>query len=377
MSNFYNSHSKVDIILLKRLIESALEIYAKLISIPANHLTPYVRSEIANASRMAYFYMIKDLKNDQQKLARCTNEEINKYAEYCIRVYREIVESRHSSTKKGMDMYSSLSFSLESTIIYLINAIKPLSKSNPLETLIPDLFLKFFKQSLGLLRMLNLDLASEAYSSWRTLHEAECVIKLLVEGGEPLQKVYLRHLIYNNAFRHSITNKAESDKIFDELKTKMKSHDLKSKDMKKFIEYGWLYACKDYHEEDKEFKLNFRNGLQKAAGLEEYNQWYEMASELIHSSPIFFYANNSFFLDITTVNLSDIVLRAVGYFNKYVIKENVTIEKSDIIKDMLIENLKHYAEKQDDSFYTKYKDYLTEDDDENESTSENKQNKAK
>lgn len=377
MSNFYNSHSKVDIILLKRLIESALEIYAKLISIPANHLTPYVRSEIANASRMAYFYMIKDLKNDQQKLARCTNEEINKYAEYCIRVYREIVESRHSSTKKGMDMYSGLSFSLESTIIYLINAIKPLSKSNPLETLIPDLFLKFFKQSLGLLRMLNLDLASEAYSSWRTLHEAECVIKLLVEGGEPLQKVYLRHLIYNNAFRHSITNKAESDKIFDELKTKMKSHDLKSKDMKKFIEYGWLYACKDYHEEDKEFKLNFRNGLQKAAGLEEYNQWYEMASELIHSSPIFFYANNSFFLDITTVNLSDIVLRAVGYFNEYVIKENVTIEKSDIIKDMLIENLKHYAEKQDDSFYTKYKDYLTEDDDENESTSENKQNKAK
>ncbi|MFA6796951.1 MAG: DUF5677 domain-containing protein [Bacilli bacterium] len=379
MSNFYNSHSKVDIILLKRLIESALEIYAKLISIPANHLTTYVRSEIANASRMAYFYMIKDLKNDQQKLTRCTNEEINKYAEYCIRVYREIVESRHSSTKKGMDMYSSLSFSLESTIIYLINAIKPLSKSNPLETLIPDLFLKFFKQSLGLLRMLNLDLASEAYSSWRTLHEAECVIKLLVEGGEPLQKVYLRHLIYNNAFRHSITNKAESDKIFDELKTKMKSHDLKSKDMKKFIEYGWLYACKDYHEEDKEFKLNFRNGLQKAAGLEEYNQWYEMASELIHSSPIFFYANNSFFLDITTVNLSDIVLRAVGYFNEYVIKENVTIEKSDIIKDMLIENLKHYAEKQDDSFYTKYKDYLTEDDDddENESTSENKQNKAK
>jgi len=262
-------------------------------------------------------------------------------------------------------MYSNLSFSLESTIIYLINALKPLSKSNPLETLIPDLFLKFFKQSLGLLRMLNLDLASEAYSSWRTLHEAECVIKLLVEGGEPLQKVYLRHLIYNNAFRHSITNKDESDKIFEELKEKMKEHNLKSKDMKKFIEYGWLYACKYFHEDDNEFKLNFRNGLQKAARLEEYNQWYEMASELIHSSPIFFYANNSFFLDITTVNLSDIVLRAVGYFNNYIESEHININKSDVIKDMLIANLKHYAEKQDDTFYTKYKDYLIDEDDAN------------
>jgi len=363
MANFNNSHSQVDVILLKKLIDSSLEIYANLISIPANHLTPYVQSEIANASRMAYFYMIKDYKNDEQKLAHCTDDEIKKYAEYCVRVYREIIESRHSSTKQGMDMYSSLSFSLESTIIYLINAVKPLSKSNPLETLLPDLFLKFFKQSLGLLRMLNLDLASEAYSSWRTLHEAECVIKLLVEGGEPLQGVYLRHLIYNNAFRHSITNKEESDKIFEELKEKMKSHHLKSKDMKKFIEYGWLYSCKGFHEEDNEFKLNFRNGLQKSAGLEEYNQWYEMASELIHSSPIFFYANNSFFLDITTVNLSDIVLRAVGYFNEYVKNENVSIDKSDVVKEMLMENLKHYAAKQDDTFYTKYKDYLTDEDD--------------
>jgi len=365
MSNFNNSHSKVDIVLLQKLIEESLGIYAQLISIPANHLTPYVRSEIANASRMAYFYMIKDLKNDEQKLLYCTDEKIKQYAEYCIQVYREILESRHSSTKKGIDMYSNLSFSLESTIIYLINALKPLSKSNPLETLIPDLFLKFFKQSLGLLRMLNLDLASEAYSSWRTLHEAECVIKLLVEGGEPLQKVYLRHLIYNNAFRHSITNKDESDKIFEELKEKMKEHNLKSKDMKKFIEYGWLYACKYFHEDDNEFKLNFRNGLQKAARLEEYNQWYEMASELIHSSPIFFYANNSFFLDITTVNLSDIVLRAVGYFNNYIESEHININKSDVIKDMLIANLKHYAEKQDDTFYTKYKDYLIDEDDAN------------
>lgn len=374
MSNFNNSHTKIDVLILKKLIEESLELYAKAISIPANHLTLYVRSEIANASRMAYFYMIKDLKNDKQKIEFCTEERIKKYAEYCIRVYREIIESRHSSTKKGMDMYSNLSFSLESTIIYLINAIKPLSKSNPIETLIPDLFLKFFKQSLGLLRMLNLDLASEAYSSWRTLHEAECVIKLLVEGGKPLQQVYLRHLIYNNAFRHSITNKEESDKIFDELKSKMKSHGLKSKDMKKFIEYGWLFSCDTYLEDNNEYKLNFRNGLQKSAGLEEYNQWYEMASELIHSSPIFFYANNSFFLDITTVNLSDIVLRAVGYFNKYVEKEKINIDKSDVIKDMLIANLKHYADKQDDTFYTKYKDYLIEED---ESKSNKIETKAK
>jgi len=362
MSSINNSHSKIDVVLLKKLIDASLECYGKSISVPSNHLTTYIKSEIANSSRVAYFYMIKDAKNDEDKLKICSDETIETYAGYCIQIYQDIVASRYSSTKKGMDMYSSLSFSLESSIIHLINSVKPLSKANPMETLIPDLFLKFFKQSLGLLRMLNLDLASEAYSSWRTLHEAECVIKLLVEGGEPLQQVYLRHLIYNNAFRHAITNKEESDKIFVELKGHMSEHGLKSKDMKKYIEYGWLYACKTYHENDKEYKLNFRNGLQKAAGLGEYNQWYEMASELIHSSPIFFYANNSFFLDITTVNLSDIVLRAVSYFKKYVASSNIKLDTSLEVRNMLIGNLQRNAEKQDDTFYTKYKDYLSDED---------------
>ena len=78
----------------------------------------------------------------------------------------------------------------------------------------------------------------------------------------------------------------------------MKEHDLKSKDMKKYIEYGWLYAIKDI-EKKEGFKLNFRNGLELAASLDSYSQDYEMSSEVAHSSPLLIYSNKIFFKNVT------------------------------------------------------------------------------
>ena len=46
--------------------------------------------------------------------------------------------------------------------------------------------------------------------------------------------------------------------------------------MKKYIEYGWLYAIKDV-DKIENFKLNFRNGLEVVAGLDSYSYDYEMS----------------------------------------------------------------------------------------------------
>ena len=63
---------------------------------------------------------------------------------------------------------------------------------------------------------------------------------------------------YGLAFRDTIADKEQQTKIFNSMKEEMKKYDLKSKDIKKFIEYGWLYSVpslKDY----PNFKLNFRD----------------------------------------------------------------------------------------------------------------------
>ncbi|MCI2069621.1 MAG: DUF5677 domain-containing protein [Bacilli bacterium] len=369
MSEVKNEHTQTDIELLKKLIFFSIQVFSRKQGIDPRTISAYTQSDLANSSRIIYSFLIKDCKTDPEKLAVCSDAKLVEYSNMIVEHYQTLVDYRYRSASKGMHVYSELSFALESTLTYMITLITPHAELNPMRTLLPDLFVKFFSQALGLLKMLNLDLASEAYSNWRTLHEAECVIKLLIEGGENVQNVYLRHLVYNNAFRHAIADVEETNQIFAEIKKNMASHGLKSKDMKKYIEYGWLYSCPTFHEQDPNYKLNFRNGLQKAAGLEDYNAWYEMASEMAHSSPIFFYSNNIFFADLTAVNLSDITIRAIGYFDKWAKINQTDWSKGDAFKEILMSNLRVQAKKEDDTFYTKYKDYLEDDNSEDDNSS--------
>ena len=350
---------KLDLEFLQQIIDATKEVVIK--RIHKTSLSNFTISSIAICSRLYYYYFMNDCLTEERKIAKFNSINLNESANVIADITYEIINQRNKTLSSGINAFSELSFTIEATLVFYINLIEPFSKTNPYESLMPDMFLKVFRQALGLLRMLNLDLASEGYSNWRTLHEAECVIKLLVEGGEPLQKVYLRHIDYNSAFRNGLSSKEETDKIFVEIKANMAKHGLKSKDMKKYIEYGFLYACKTYDESNVDYKLNFRNGLQKAARLEEYNSWYEMASEMAHSSPIFFYSNTAFFADLTAVNLTDITLRLINYFEEY-LKSNTKISYhgKELEKDMLIKNLEAQTKLGDDKFYTKYKDYLND-----------------
>lgn len=363
MAQFNKDFTKVDVSLLQQLINKCLEIYASINATNVSKISYYARSDIATGARIFYYYLVRNCRNDEEKLNFFQIINLDSIAQQIVKVCVSSLDLRNKIINKGIRMFSELSYTIESTLVFYIDIVKPYSRTNYQETLMADLFLKFFNQALGLLRMLNLNLSSEAYSNWRTLHEAECVIKLLVEGGKPLQDVYIRHIIYNNAFRKGIPSKEETDRIFVEIKSNMAKHNLKSKDMKKYIEYGWLYACDQYHEENPDYKLNFRNGLQQCASLSKYNQFYEMASEMAHSSPIFFYSNDAFFSDLTSVNLTDIALRGVGYFDEYMKSLNLNYGDKQDVHDVLIYNLNEQAKIEDDSFYTKYKDYIVESED--------------
>ncbi|HHT67238.1 MAG TPA: hypothetical protein GX010_03325 [Erysipelotrichaceae bacterium] len=195
---------------------------------------------------------------------------------------------------------------------FMLNIVKGYKKNDPQSSLISDLLMKSLTISRCILDELLSGYETEAFSSWRTLHECECTLILLDRHGEPLINRYLKHMNYGFAFNNTMDNKEEQDKVFYEMKEEMRTFNLKSKDIKKYIEYGWLYQI--VPSDNETFKLNFRDGLQKLAGLEIYAKRYEISSEIVHSTPLLIYSNKDYFYYMTLLSLYESFFRLENVF---------------------------------------------------------------
>ena len=211
-------------------------------------------------------------------------------------------------TNKYLPSISSLSLYLN----FIISILNSYHKNDPVSTLITDLLNKSVSIARCVLDQLVNGYETEAFALWRTLHECECTLLVLEKYGEPVIQSYLRHMNYGMAYSGAIQNKEQVDALFVEIKDNMKKHDLRSKDMKKYIEYGWIYAVNDVKED--EIKLNFRDGLQKLAGMEKYNKVYLMSSEIIHSTPLLIYSDKEYFFYTTLLNLYESFFRLEKVF---------------------------------------------------------------
>ena len=198
-------------------------------------------------------------------------------------------------------------------ILRILNTINPKDKYS---RLINDMLKKAFSMGKCILKLLIEGFETEAFSTWRTLHENESILICLIRHGEPIFDEYFKHITYALAYRGQIKDKKELDMIFAQIKEEMKSHDLKSKDMKKFIEYGYLFAIPDA-KFNEDFKLNFRDGIEKLAGLENYNKIYEMSSEISHSSPLLIYSRKEYYFGITLLCLYESFFRLEPIFYNF------------------------------------------------------------
>lgn len=196
---------------------------------------------------------------------------------------------------------------------FIIGALNRYAKKSPKETLIIDIMKKGFLMMKAIDDLMVNGFATEAFSTWRTLHETECILKLLDSGGQATIDAYLKHMNYAMAFRGAIPSKEKTDEVFVQIKSEMAEHGLKSKDMKKFIEYGWLYSLSPV----EEIKLNFRDGVEKVAKLSNYSRIYEMASEIAHSSPILIYSRPNYFFHLTLINMYESFFRMEEMFKKF------------------------------------------------------------
>ena len=216
--------------------------------------------------------------------------------------------------------------SLNMYINFMLNIVRGYKKNDPQSSLISDLLMKSLTISRCILENLLNGYETEAFSSWRTLHECECTLILLDKYGEPLINNYLKHMNYGLAFNDTIADKDKQNEIFYSMKDEMKQYELKSKDIRKYIEYGWLYLIVP-EEEKLSFKLNFRDGLERLAGLEHYSKRYEISSEIIHRTPLLIYSNKDYFYYMTLLSLYESFFRLekvfVSLFSKRVSPEQM------------------------------------------------------
>ena len=271
-----------------------------------------------------YFYSVSHLNKDELINFKKNEEFPSSMASVAADKYLSLSMFNHVEKTLGNRFLPPAS-SLNLYLNFMLNIVKGYKKNDPQSTLISDLLMKSLTISRSILEQLLNGYETEAFSSWRTLHECECTLILLDKYGDRLINKYLRHMNFGFAFNNNIPDKEKQDQIFYEMKEEMRGYGLKSKDIRKYIEYGWLYEI--YEDDPSTLKLNFRDGLEKLAGLEMYAKRYEISSEIIHSTPLLIYSNKTYFYYMTLLSLYESFFRLekvfVSLFSKRVSKEQM------------------------------------------------------
>ncbi len=207
---------------------------------------------------------------------------------------------------------------------FILSMLDKYPSGDPEKTLLIDVMKKGFSMARCVISLLNEGFETEAFSTWRTLHENECILTVLVSHGAPVIERYLAHIQYALAFRNALP-KDVGDSLFVKIKEEMHQRGLKSKDTKRFIEYGWLYGVPNV-EKIEDFKLNFRDGVERIAGLRDKAKIYEMSSEIAHSSPLLIYSRKEYFHHLTILNVYESFIRLEKMFTALYLS-NVPIEE--------------------------------------------------
>jgi len=275
--------------------------------VPVNHVVVilYIINE--------YMYGISSMSAENQKDFKDNDSLSSALASVCCDKYLTNEQLNYKS-EVFLNRFNTQISTMSLYLNFTLTTINKIEVKDQVSELIKRMLFKAFSLGKCILELILNGFETEAFSTWRTLHENESIVTCLVKYGQPMFDEYFKHITYALAYRHQISEK-EQDKIFEQIKKEMKDHDLKSKDMKKFIEYGYLYVIKDFDEQG--LKLNFRDGVEKAAGLEQYSKVYEMSSEIAHSSPILLLSQKGYFLNLAILNLYESFFRLEKIFESY------------------------------------------------------------
>jgi len=195
----------------------------------------------------------------------------------------------------------------------------------------------------GALRLLCAGQNCNAMVLWRYLHEIECLLKVLIKYGENVAVKYIEHQKYF-VLEYEFNKELDND-----LKQNMLNDNAKSSERRNYINYGWLLSIKEFADkkDEKEYKLDFKNGLQKFAGLSNKYDVYAEASKIIHPSgkiftvmPDYYYL---FVINQVYESMSNISSEVIKFIEEYDLIEH---EKFQAFKNMVTFDLSRLEENQ-------------------------------
>lgn len=257
------------------------------------------------------FYLDTHKDKSQEELVKEDN-----YAEFLVSVSFAKYFSNEQipfNTGSFASRYSPALSSLNLYLNFILRSISVYRTKDPYQVLLVSIMNKGFQIAKCISTLLEQGYETEAFSAWRSLHENESILAVIVKYGEEVGKAYMRHARYGVAYRGGIPSKEETDKVFEEIKAGMREKGLKSKDMKRYIEYGWLYSVPNV-ENVENFKINFRDGVERIAGLSQYSKVYERSSEIAHSSPLLIFSRKDEYFALTLINLYETFFRLEKIF---------------------------------------------------------------
>ena len=259
-----------------------------------------------------YFYSTRGL--GKENIAKF-NENENISESMCSVIADKYISLSAYNRKESKltNKYFPLISSLDLYLNLMSNIISLYNRNEPKKTLIVDLLNKSISIARCILNLLCDGYETEALAMWRTLHECECTLILLDKYRDSAINAYLKHMEFGLAYKNAINDKEKQDKLFYQMKDEMAELGLKSKDIKKYIEYGWMLSI-DEAKNDPNFKLNFRDGLETLAGLHQYSNIYMTSSEILHSTPLLIYSNKRYFYYTTLLSLYESFFRIEKVF---------------------------------------------------------------
>ncbi len=179
---------------------------------------------------------------------------------------------------------------------------------------IGNLFKKSMLTTKGVIGLLAAGNSCDAVILWRHLHELECVLIVLCTKGEDLFFRYIKHMEY-----FDMENNPRAEELQQRLSEECKAFGVKERNA--FINYGWLEYVEGFREGfGKEYRLNFKDGLQKIAGQSARHAAYASASKILHPSAWVVAIRDDKFYKFTMFELYRSLRNIVGQIKEYVLR---------------------------------------------------------
>ena len=180
---------------------------------------------------------------------------------------------------------------------------------------INNLFKKSMVTIKSVIHLLAAGNSCDAVILWRHLHELECVLIVLCTKGEGLFFRYIKHMEY-----FDMEGNPHAEELQQRLSEECKAFGVKERNA--FINYGWLEYVDGFREGfGKEYRLNFKDGLQKIAGQSARHAAYASASKILHPSAWVVTIRDDKFYKFTVFelfrSLVNIVTQIKGYAVQY------------------------------------------------------------